>query len=357
MNATGTLPGGPDRAPSRHADDQTQLSIVVPVFNEAQNVNPLLERLLPVLSAVTPSYQVLFVDDGSIDETAQLVKQASVANGRIELLSLTRNFGHQMALTAGLDYAAGNVVISMDGDLQHAPELIPELLRRYEEGNDVVYTIRKATAGEGRVKRLCSSAFYRIFNALSPVHIHEASSDFRLLSRRVVDVIRKLPENHRFLRGLIPWTGFHSAAVEYEAESRHAGHTKYSFARTLSMALDAAFSFSRVPLQCATLLGFLTTVGCLIYFVYSITRWFLGATVTGWTSLIASMLFIGGAQLLFVGILGEYLGRVYEQVKQRPLYVVHEYSNAAAASSAERPGTRYPAMAAAAAPSASSSMQ
>jgi dolichol-phosphate mannosyltransferase len=307
---------------------QLDLSIIVPVYNEAQNVDPLLARLLPVLERLTPTFQVLFVDDGSTDDTARLVRMASTREPRVELLSLARNFGHQVALTAGLDHARGDVVISMDGDLQHPPEMIPQMIDLYHEGNDVVYTVRRASGGESVGKRMSSAMFYRLFNFLSPVRIQQASSDFRLLSRHAVDVLSSLPERHRFLRGLIPWTGFRSASVPYEAEPRHAGKAKYSTMRSLSMALDAAFSFSRVPLQLATLLGLLTTLACLVYFLVCVAVWWEGGTVTGWTSLIASVLFIGGVQLTFVGILGEYVGRIYEEVKRRPLYVVQEYHGA-----------------------------
>lgn len=306
--------------------NDVELSVIIPVLNEADNVPLLIARVVAAVEAITPSYQILIVDDGSRDETAARVHEAAAANTGIELLVLARNFGHQMALSAGLDHARGRAIVSMDGDLQHPPELIARLFALYREGNDVVYTVREPEPHLSAFKRFASSAFYRLFNRLSPVKILEASSDFRLLSRKALDVLQAMPERHRFLRGMIPWTGLRCAVLRYDAQKRHAGTAKYSALKSLSMALDASVSFSRVPLQMATLLGLLTTMGCFVYFLVSVGFWFTGrGNVTGWTSLIATTLFIGGVQLVFVGILGEYVGRIYEEVKQRPLYVVQEH--------------------------------
>lgn len=303
------------------------LSVVVPMFNEAQNVSALLARLKPVVEAVTSDWQILLVDDGSTDGTPSHVREAAREEPRIELLALARNFGHQMALSAGLDHARGQVVVTMDGDLQHPPELIGQMLSLYLEGNDVVYTVRSSEQGASTAKRWSSGLFYRIFNLLSPVRILEASSDFRLLSRSAVDCLKAMPERHRFLRGLLPWTGLRSAVIPYDPEKRFAGSPKYSALRSLSMGLDAALSFSRLPLRMATLMGLLTTLACFAYFVFSLAKWWRGSgdVVWGWTSLIATTLFIGGVQLVCVGLLGEYVGRIYEEVKRRPLYVVQEH--------------------------------
>jgi len=315
--------------------DPVDLSIVVPVFNEADNVALLISRVVAAVEPSTLSYQLLLVDDGSKDETAERIKEAALTNGRVELLSLARNFGHQMALTAGLDHARGRVVISMDGDLQHPPELIPELLALYQQGNDVVYTVREQEEGLSWFKRTSSSAFYRLFNSLSPVKILEASSDFRLMSRKAVEAVKAMPERHRFLRGMIPWTGMRHAVLKYKPAQRHAGVAKYSPLRMISMALDASFSFSRLPLQVATLLGLATVIGCMTYLVAAVVAWYYGRTVEGWTGIMATVLFLGGVQLLCVGLLGEYVGRIYEEVKGRPLYVVHEHVRARALSGQE----------------------
>ncbi|HEY3998537.1 MAG TPA: glycosyltransferase family 2 protein [Candidatus Xenobia bacterium] len=303
--------------------DVVDVCVVIPVYNEAPNVDPLLARLEPVLQSLGQSWRVLFVDDGSQDDTVSVVRCRQADRPRIELLALTRNFGHQTALQAGMDYARGRYVITMDGDLQHPPETIPEMLRLAREGHDVVQTRRHSHARLSPFKRWSSSLFYRVFNVLSKIPIIESSSDFRLLTEKALQVLRRMPERHRFLRGMLPWTGLKVAVVTYEEEARFAGQPKYSPWRSLSLALDAAVSFSRVPLQLATVCGLLTTIGCFAYFAFSITAHLTGLwTAPGWTSIIASVLFIGGVQLMFIGVVGEYVGRIYEEVKQRPLYVV-----------------------------------
>jgi dolichol-phosphate mannosyltransferase len=301
------------------------ISIVVPAFNEAQNLPRLIERVRQALSD-GEDWEVIVVDDGSTDDTLSVLRAQAFSQSRIRYLSLTRNFGHQTALRAGLDHASGDCVISLDADLQHPPELIPEMIRNWRAGYEVVNMVRRDT-GVPPFKRLTSRFFYWLTNALSDYRIEPGSSDFRLLDRRVVDVLRTLPERNLFLRGLIPWLGFRQVNVPYEPASRNAGASKYRLLDMMRLALLGLTSSSVRPLHVATLIGAAMSVLALIYAAYALwARFFSGTVITGWTSLLISILLIGGIQLLMLGIIGEYVGRALTEVKARPLYVLREHN-------------------------------
>ncbi len=302
------------------------ISVVVPVFNEEACLEEVVRRLVAVFSGLPADLEMLFVDDGSDDGTLAVVEQLAAADDRIKFLSLSRNFGHQVALAAGLENAAGDVVISMDGDLQHPPELIPTLIDRWRQGDDVVYTIRKANRGHG-LKEALSRSFYVLLRRLTGVDVPTGGADFRLLDRKVVNALGDCNEHFVFVRGLVPWLGFKRSAVDYEASQRFAGRTKYMPRRMLAFALDGVFAFSTVPLRFISIMGAVTIVLGLAYGSYSVyVRLFTDRAVSGWTSLVVVMLVFSGTQLLSLGILSEYIGRIYEEVKRRPRYVVDRAS-------------------------------
>ncbi len=303
------------------------LSIIIPVFNEEGCVDEMLSRLTAVLTRLDCSYEIIFVNDGSRDGTLGRIKAHAVQDRRIRYLSFSRNFGHQMALAAGFDHARGDAVISLDGDLQHPPELIETLFEYWRAGKDVVYTVREGTPGSS-AKELISKYFYWVLRKLTGVDVPTGGADFRLLDRKAADALRDCREHYVFVRGLVPWLGFESQAVPYQADSRFAGETKYVFTRMLRFALDGIFAFSIVPLRVISLLGALTAGLGLLYGCYSVyIRLFTDTAVSGWTSLVVIVLVFSGAQMLSLGILSEYVGRVYEEVKQRPRYVISDRSD------------------------------
>lgn len=298
------------------------LSVVVPVLDEEGCIDELAKRVRAALPGVR--LELLFVDDGSRDSTPERIAALQQADPAVRTVRFTRCFGHQAALAAGLRYARGDVVVTMDGDLQHPPELLPEMLAAWRDGNDVVHTVRRLPQGTRRSsKERAGSAFYRLLNALARVPVVPAGADFRLLDRRVVDAFNTLEEHFVFLRGLIPWFGFRESLVEYEVAPRFAGRSKYRLSPMLRLAFDGIFAFSVVPLRLITLLGLLTTAAGVAYGVYWLAAYFGGRIgEAGWTSLVVLMLIFGGVQLLSLGILAEYVGRTYEEVKRRPRYVV-----------------------------------
>lgn len=299
------------------------LSVVVPVFNEEEVLPALGERLGRALDATGESWEIVLVDDGSSDASRRLMEKLHEADPRIGYVALARNFGHQLAASAGMAHARGEAVVLIDADLQDPPEVIPEMLSLWREGYDVVYGQRASRAGETAFKRATAALFYRGLRALTAVEIPVDTGDFRLMSRRVVDAMNALPEHHRFIRGLVAWVGFRQKALLYERAPRAAGETKYPFRKMLRFAADATVSFSFMPLRLATALGLVVSFSSFAYALYAVwARLFTGSTVSGWTSLMVAVLFIGGVQLLCIGAIGEYLGRVYEEVKGRPLYVV-----------------------------------
>ncbi len=309
---------------------RTLLSIVCPAFQEEEVLPLFHEELAAVLVPLEADFavEIIYVDDGSSDATLAVLKDMAARDPRIRYFSLSRNFGHQAALTAGLERARGAVIISMDSDLQHPPEIIPRLLEKWQAGHEVVLTIRGDDQRLGLTKRLTSRLFYRIMGALSATDIRVSASDFRLLSRKALDGLLQLKERHRFLRGMVQWVGFPSAEVYFQPGERKAGKTKYTLKRMLRLAGDGLFSFSTAPLRMATYLGVAVLLVGALQTLWFFAGWLLGTDVSaGWTYLMVTTDLLSGAILCSVGILGEYLGRIFEQVKGRPVYVLKEQSN------------------------------
>jgi glycosyltransferase involved in cell wall biosynthesis len=301
------------------------ISIVIPVFNEVETVPILFDHLKRVLLPLPFDFEILFVDDGSTDGTYLAIKDLQKRDRRVKALSFSRNFGHQAALTAGLQYASGDAVITMDGDLQHPPSLIPTLIEKWNEGFEIVYTTRESTADESFFKKMTSRLFYRIINAFSETPVQPFAADFRLLDRAVVKSLNTLEERDRFLRGLIGWLGFSTVGVPYTADPRAAGTSKYTTRKMIKLAFSGIISFSAAPLHLVTYLGITASFLGFLYGIYSLyVRFFTNDTVQGWTSLVIVILFLGGVQLISVGILGEYLIRVYDETKRRPVYIVRD---------------------------------
>jgi dolichol-phosphate mannosyltransferase len=306
---------------------EPQLSIVVPVYNEAANLEVLFASLHAVLEEEGYNYEVIFIDDGSTDGTFEVVKQLHERNAAVKGYSFSRNFGHQTALFAGLSKSTGEVVISMDGDMQHPPEFIPALLKKYEEGYDIVNTKRLDAESTGLFKKLSSRWYYKMLNALSDVPIEPAAADFRLMNRKSVEALNSLPETHRFTRGLVGWMGFKQAIIPYQAAPRHAGSSKYTFFKMLRFGLDGIVSFSVKPLRIAFYTGVMVSIAALLYAIYAIVQHILGSTVEGWTSILVSVLFIGGVTLLSLGVIGEYIARIFNEVRRRPMYFFKDQTN------------------------------
>ncbi len=301
-----------------------EISVIVPVLNEEGNVRLLWDRLARVLSAMTGDFEVIFVDDGSQDRTFSIVKGLHEKEPRVRGVAFSRNFGHQIALLAGLREARGEVVVTMDGDLQHPPELIPELYRTHQEGYDIVNTRRIDEASASSFKKGSSQHFYRLINHLSDIRIEPASADFRLMSRATVNAFLDIPERDRFTRGLVSWMGFRQAVVEYQAEPRASGETKYSLQKMIQFALNGITSFSARPLRISFYTGCLISLAGLLYAVYAVVQFFVGNTIPGWTSILVTLLIIGGVILINLGIVGEYIARIFNEVKARPLYFIRE---------------------------------
>jgi dolichol-phosphate mannosyltransferase len=294
----------------------------------------LLDRLKKVLEIGSFKYEILIIDDGSTDHSYQQIEQASKSDSRIRGISFSRNFGHQIALLAGLQSAIGNAVITMDGDLQHPPEVIPALINKWKEGFDIVNTVRIDPPETGLFKAESSRWFYKIINRIAEVNIQPASADFRLMSRSAVDAFLQFPERDRFTRGMISWMGFRQTSVTYNAELRHSGKSKYSFAKMLRFAMDGITSFSSRPLQLSFYLGLIVSLLGFIYGIYIILAYLQGQTIPGWTSLLLVLLIIGGVILINLGIVGEYIARIFNEVKARPHYFIRETTD----SIAENPG-------------------
>ncbi len=306
--------------------ESTLVSVVTPMFNEAAVVEAFLERLVPVLESVAGGgYEIVCVNDGSVDQTLALLLDLRAKNPRIKVIDFARNFGKEAALTAGLDYSRGEVVIPMDADLQHPPETIPEMLSLWKGGNLVVLARRRSRHTDGWLRRVMSSAFYEVINRLSDVEIPRGVGDFRLMDRRVVDVVRSLRERKRFMKGLFAWTGFKSAVVEFDVAPRSHGTSTFSFRRLWSFAIDGIFSFSSLPLRLWSYVGACVALAALVYGGWiAIRTLYFGIETPGYASIMVAILGLGGVQLIGIGVLGEYLGRVYGETKQRPIYVIHE---------------------------------
>ena len=299
-----------------------ELTIVVPAFNEEASIEPMYRRLVGALEGVVETFEVVYVDDGSSDGTWARVAAIAALDPRVRGLRFARNFGHQSAVTAGIDSARGRAVVIIDADLQDPPEVIPTMVARWRDGFDVVYGQRSEREGETWFKKVTAAAFYRLLRAITNVDIPVDTGDFRLMSPRAVEGFRALPERNRFIRGLVSWIGFRQIAVPYRRDRRLAGVTKYPFRKMLRFAVDGITSFSFLPLRTATVLGFAVSLLAFVYIVVVVVLKAVGISWSGYTSLMASILFLGGVQLLMIGLLGEYLARVFDEVKRRPLYLV-----------------------------------
>jgi polyisoprenyl-phosphate glycosyltransferase len=318
-----------------------RISVAIPVYNEELVVPKLLERLEAVLAACPGGpHEIVIVDDGSADGTVTALQSAAPRSANLVVVSLSRNFGHQAALTAALDHVSGDVVVTMDGDLQDAPEAIPTLLESYAQGYDVVYA-QRVKRKEAWYLRLSYYVFYRLLLRLSNIQLPVDAGDFGLMSRRVIDHLRRAPEHHRYLRGLRSWVGFKQIGVNLERDARFAGESKYSSLKLLKLAADGIFSFSTVPLRAATVVGLLAIALASVFAAYSVySRFVLHRTPVGFTATILIMTFLSGVNLCFLGVIGEYVGRVYEEVKARPLYVVGSIVRRGASAAEHRQGER-----------------
>ena len=298
-------------------------SVVIPIYNEEENIPLLHERLTTVMSELCESYEIIMVNDGSSDRSLELLEQIANSDKCLKVVNFARNFGHQIAITAGLNHSSGAAVIVMDGDLQDPPEVLPQFIDKWKDGYEVVYAIRRKRK-ENIFKRVAYFSFYRIMKKLSYLDIPLDSGDFSIIDRKVVDHLKAMPEKNRFVRGLRTWIGFKQIGLEYERSERNAGTPKFTLGKLMQLAFDGLVSFSYTPLHLATNLGFFTTgISFIASVVYVLKKLMIGdAEVAGFPTLIVSVLFLGGIQLLTLGILGEYIGRIHEEVKGRPLYIV-----------------------------------
>ena len=301
------------------------LSIVVPIYNESLNLDGFFARLIPALEGTGESFEVICIDDGSRDDSVAKLKLVNQADPRVKLLVFSRNFGKEAALSAGLANAAGDAVIPIDADLQHPPEMISQMVAKWREGYDVVYAVRRERTGQGFLSRLQAHAFYWLFEKLSEVHMPREVGDFRLLDRKVVDAINAMPERTRFMKGIFAWVGFRQIGIPYDQEERQFGETSFNLVRLLRFAFDGLVAFSDMPLRMWTVIGAVISGFAFFYIVVRLVRTLVyGIDVPGYESIIVIMLFLGGIQLITLGIIGHYLGRVFNEVKGRPLYIVRE---------------------------------
>ena len=304
------------------------LSVVVPVYNEEEVIGETLKRLKSVLDALPMRYEILFVNDGSRDHTLQILRPACRDDARLKLIDFSRNFGHQTAITAGMDYAEGDAVVVIDADLQDPPECIPEMVALWESGYEVVYGKRKSRKGESVFKRFTAAAFYRILNRLTDEEIPVDTGDFRLLDQKVVQALRSVPERGRYVRGLISWIGYKQTAYEFERAERFAGKTKYPLKKMFSLARDAVYSFSYKPLRIVGGIGSVAAAAGFLYLLYIVIAKLCGAAfAVGWPSVMCALLLIGGIIMIALGMMGNYIGRIYDEVKARPLYLVRDTEN------------------------------
>ncbi|ETT39015.1 glycosyltransferase family 2 protein [Paenibacillus sp. FSL P4-0338] len=305
---------------------QVRYSIIIPMFNEEAVIQETYRRIKKVMGTTGEPYELIFINDGSTDNCAQMIEEYSYWDESVKLIDLSRNFGHQVAITAGMDYALGDAVVIIDADLQDPPELIPEMISEWKQGYQVVYAKRIKRNGESLFKKWSASLFYRVLRYSTDISIPVDTGDFRLMDRRVCDELKRLPEKNRFVRGLVSWVGFRQKAIEYEREERLAGETKYPLGRMLKLSLDGITSFSYKPLKLAGVLGALLSVSGFLYLLYVLyLALFTDAAVKGWASMIGITLTFNGFVLLMLGILGEYVGRIYDESKGRPLYIVQEF--------------------------------
>jgi len=302
-----------------------EYSIVIPIFNEEDNIQLLHDRLLKVMQELSDSFEFIFVNDGSKDQSIQLIREMAKTTSYVKYIHLSRNFGHQIAVTAGLDLSIGKRVVIIDADLQDPPELILEMANKMDEEFEVVYAKRRKRKGESWFKLVTASLFYKILRSITSIDIPLNTGDFRMIDRQIVEVLKEMPEQNKFLRGQISWIGFRQTFVEYDRDERHAGETGYPLKKMLRFALDGITAFSDAPLKFVFNMGILVFILSFIMILYTLYSWlFLDSTVQGWSSTMVSILFIGGVQMIGIGIIGEYLSRVGNNVKNRPLYIIHD---------------------------------
>lgn len=304
------------------------LTVVIPVYYEEAVVNACYEALKKVMIQEKWQYEFIFVNDGSKDQTLPLLKQIAQRDKNVKIIDFSRNFGHQIAITAGIYHSKGDATVIIDADLQDPPEVIPHMVAKWREGYDVVYAKREKRKGENFFKLATAKLFYRFLNAMSEIDIPLDTGDFRLMDRQVVEAFKELPERNRFVRGMVSWVGFRQIAISYEREERLAGKTKYPLRKMLHFAADGLISFSTKPLKLVRTLGTITILIAALLFIYSlISKWYLQSAVSGWTSLMVALTFFSGVQLFSIGILGEYIARIYDESKRRPLYLIHDMIN------------------------------
>ena len=307
------------------AGQDIEISVVMPVYNEAANIGPLFGRIAPVLERITPAWEIVFVDDGSEDSTLPAIKAVNQTDARVGVVSFSRNFGKEIAIAAGLDHARGRAVVIMDADLQHPPELIETFVARWREGYTMVYGQRTDRHGEGALKRGLTRMFYRLFDRFGETRLPEGAGDYRLIDRKGVEVLRSLGERARFSKGLYAWIGFRSIGVPFTVEERQHGTTKWSFRKLFRFAFDGITAFSTVPLRIWTYIGGLVALCSIATAIFFLVRTLLfGTDLPGFPSLIVSLMFFSGIQMMSLGIIGEYVGRIFAEVKRRPLYVVQD---------------------------------
>ncbi len=301
-----------------------KLSVIVPIFNEEQILAELYQRLTKAVISITGEYELIFVNDGSKDSSFEIIQKLSTQDANVKYIDFSRNFGHQIAVTAGLDFSVGQAIVIIDGDLQDPPELIPEMYKKYKEGYNVVYAKRKERKGETWFKKFTAKAFYRILQKMTSIDIPLDTGDFRLIDRKVVDNLKKMKEQNKFLRGQIAWMGYKSSYVEFVRDERRFGTTGYPLSRMVKFAIDGITGFSNKPLVYVRNMGIIVSIIAFIIMLYALYSYFiLERVITGWTSMIVASMFIGGIQLMSLGIIGEYIGRINTDVRKRPLYIVN----------------------------------
>ncbi|HPA78084.1 MAG TPA: glycosyltransferase family 2 protein [Kiritimatiellia bacterium] len=306
--------------------EQKKVVMVVPFLNEQENIPVLYDRVCKAMEGQPEQFEILFVNDGSSDGSPDWIRNKAKEDPRVRMITFSRNFGHQLAITAGMDYADGDAVVIMDADLQDPPEVIPQLLEKWREGNEVVYAVRAARVGETWLKKFLAATFYKIFHAMAKVNVPLNTGDFRLVDRKVVESLREVRELHRFVRGLTCWVGFRQCAVHYERAARLAGETKYPVWKSMNLAWDAITSFSGTPLRWVTGIGLLFSLCGLVFMLHIVIQTLLHpeTVAQGWASLAALTLIMGGVQLICIGLLGQYVSRIFEETKKRPLYLIRE---------------------------------
>ncbi len=301
-----------------------KITIIIPVFNETENLSLMIDAIQKEFVTSNYDHNIIFINDGSTDHTLSFIKKYSQEHFNVGYISFSRNFGHQNALKAGFDMSNADAVISMDGDMQHPPTLIPELIKKWEEGNDIVYTIRKDQTELPMLKRKTSNLFYSILNKLSSIELEKGTADFRLIDKKVIDVLRDISEYDLFWRGLVKWLGFKQVPIEYVPAERASGNSKYTLKKMMELALKGITSFSIKPLSIAIYIGLISSFISILYLPYALISYYSGHVISGWTSVIVTIAFFGGIQLMILGIIGIYLGKLFMQSKNRPHYIISE---------------------------------